>query len=96
MSQVAEKTTPLVTALGPRWLEDLRARGAARFAALGLPTVREEDWRFTNVSPIGGIDFVPADPASGTADLLAGVAYADAPARLVIVNGRTVGALSRT
>jgi Fe-S cluster assembly protein SufD len=102
VTQVAEKTTPLLTALerrpqgGPRWLEDLRARGAARFAALGLPTVRDEEWRFTNVSPIGGVDFVPADPVSGTADLLAGVAYADAPARLVIVNGRTVGALSRT
>ena len=27
-------------------------RGAARFAALGFPTVRQEEWRFTNVAPI--------------------------------------------
>ncbi len=102
MSQVAEKTTPLMTALdrrpqgGPRWLDELRARGAARFAALGLPTVRDEEWRFTNVSPLGAIDFVPADPVSGTANHLAGFAYADAPVRLVVVNGRFDTTLSRT
>ena len=102
MSQVAEKTTPLMAALerrpqgGPRWLDELRTRGAARFAALGLPTVRDEEWRFTNVSPLGAIDFLPADPVSGTADHLAGFAYADAPVRLVIVNGRFDTTLSRT
>jgi len=101
MSQVAEKTTPFMTALesrpqgGPRWLEDLRSRAAARFSALGLPTVRDEDWRFTNVTPIGAIDFTPADPVSGAAEHLAGVAYADAPLRLIIVNGRFDSTLSR-
>ena len=39
-------------AAAPPWLRDLRARGAARFAALGFPTVRQEEWRFTNVAPI--------------------------------------------
>ncbi len=81
---------------GPRWLDDLRARGAARFAALGIPTVREEEWRFTNVAPIGTIDFQPAGQISGTADRLAGFAYTDAPVRLVIVNGRFDSTLSRT
>ena len=54
MSQVAEKPRTMAFASaferrpqgGPRWLEDLRARGAARFAALGLPTVRDEEWQF--------------------------------------------------
>ncbi|HVD94116.1 MAG TPA: Fe-S cluster assembly protein SufD [Vicinamibacterales bacterium] len=102
MSQVAEKTTSFVTALerrpqgGPRWLDDLRSRGAARFTALGIPTVRDEEWRFTNVSPLNGIDFVPAEPISGTASRLAGFAYTDTPLRLVIVNGRFDTTLSRT
>ena len=102
MSQVAEKTTSFVTALerrpqgGPRWLDDLRSRGAARFAALGIPTVRDEEWRFTNVSALNGIDFVPAEPISGTASRLAGLAYTDTPVRLVIVNGRFDTTLSRT
>ena len=48
MTQVAEKPTSFVQALekrplgGPRWLDDLRARGAAKFTALGIPTVRDE------------------------------------------------------
>src|SRR5436305_12708378 len=102
MTPVAEKPTAFAQALekrpqgGPRWLEDLRARGAARFAALGIPTVRDEEWRFTNVAPIGAIDFAPAPQISGAAERLSGFTYADAPVRLVIVNGRFDAILSRT
>jgi Fe-S cluster assembly protein SufD len=102
MTQLAERPAVFATALdqrpqgGPRWLDDLRNRGAARFAALGIPTVREEDWRFTNVAPIGAIDFQAAGQISGTAERLAGFAYTDAPIRLVIVNGRFDTTLSRT
>ena len=102
MTQVAEKPAVFASALdqrpqgGPRWLDDLRARGAARFAALGIPTVRDEEWRFTNVSAIGAVDFSPAGQISGTADRLVGFAYTDAPVRLVIVNGRFDTTLSRT
>ena len=102
MTQLAEKVSPFSTALekrppaGPRWLDDLRGRAAARFAALGVPTVRDEDWRFTNVAPLAAIDFVPAESISGAADRLAGFPYADAPVRLVIVNGRYDATLSRT
>src|SRR5579872_7230366 len=102
MTQVIEKPAVFATALdqrpqgGPRWLDDLRARGAARFVALGIPTVRDEEWRFTNVTPIGAIDFQPAGQISGTADRLTGFAYTDAPVRLVVVNGRFDTTLSRT
>lgn len=34
------------------WLQQLRQQGLAQFAAHGLPTVRDEDWKYTNVSPI--------------------------------------------
>jgi Fe-S cluster assembly protein SufD len=102
MSQVAEKTSSFVAALekrpqgGPRWLEDLRARGAAKFTALGIPTVRDEEWRFTNAAPLAAIEFAPAEPISGAAERLNGFAYTDAPLRLVIVNGRFDTTLSRT
>ena len=102
MSQVAEKAAVFGSALekrpqgGPRWLDDLRARGAAKFAALGIPTVRDEEWRFTNVQPIGAIDFQLAGQISGTAERLAGFACTDAPVRLVVVNGRFDTTLSRT
>jgi Fe-S cluster assembly protein SufD len=104
MTQLAEKPKPMAFAGafegrprgGPRWLEDLRERGAASFTQLGLPTVRDEEWRFTNVSPLASIDFVPAEPISGVAERLNGFPYADAPTRLVIVNGRFDATLSRT
>src|SRR4029079_5440160 len=102
MTQLAEKPAAFAMALekrptgGARWLEDLRSRGAARFAALGIPTVRDEDWRFTNVSVLNSVEFVPAGPISGGAERLHGFAYTDAPVRLVIVNGRFDTTLSRT
>jgi Fe-S cluster assembly protein SufD len=102
MTQVAEKAVVFGNALekrpqgGPRWLEDLRGRGAAKFAALGIPTVRDEEWRFTNVSALGAIDFAAAGPISGAAERLNGYAYTDAPLRLVIVNGKFDTTLSRT
>ncbi len=102
MSQLAEKTSSFLTALerrpqgGPRWLEDLRSRGAAKFTALGIPTVRDEEWRFTNAAPLAAIEFAPAEPMSGAAERLNGFAYTDAPLRLVIVNGRFDTTLSRT
>jgi len=58
MPQLAERIRPWLTAVderpqgAPRWLQDLRDRAASRFGALGFPTVRDEDWRFTNISPI--------------------------------------------
>lgn len=36
----------------PAWLLPLRKAGLARFAKTGLPTLKDEDWRFTNVDPI--------------------------------------------
>jgi Fe-S cluster assembly protein SufD len=34
------------------WLDGLRRRAADRFAAVGFPTSRDEEWRFTPVGPI--------------------------------------------
>jgi Fe-S cluster assembly protein SufD len=36
----------------PEWLQTLRAKGMARFEALGFPTMKNEDWHFTSVAPI--------------------------------------------
>jgi len=45
---------------GQRWVRDLRRSAFERFADLGLPTTRHEDWKYTNVAPIGRIQFQPA------------------------------------
>ena len=100
MTQVAEKLHPWVAARrpesGPRWLQDLRERAAVRFSALGFPTVREEDWRFTNVAPIAASTWTPPDGSTTVApEQLDSFLYSEAPYRLVVVDGRYVPELSR-
>ena len=102
MAQVMEKLQPWLAAVerrphgGPRWLQDLRDRGAARFSALGFPTVRDEDWRFTNIAPIANTEFGPAPvDARANEDILKAVADSDAANRVVVLNGRFSVELSR-
>ncbi len=38
----------------------LRRKGIAAFAALGFPTPRQEEWRFTNIAPITKTAFQPS------------------------------------
>jgi len=40
----------------------LRKAALKRFTELGFPTLRHEDWRFTNVAPIAKIPFKLAGP----------------------------------
>ncbi len=71
------------------WLTRLRAQGLERYRSLGLPTPRVEDWKYTNLKALAGIDFAPAaeapDPAAPTA--LPDGLKVDA-IRRVVVNGR--------
>jgi Fe-S cluster assembly protein SufD len=103
MTQLAEKIQPGVAALeqrptsGPRWLQDLRDRAASRFAELGFPTTRDEDWRFTSVSRIAGTGWSLAPASTQLAESqIDEVLYGDAPHRLIFVNGRFAPQLSRT
>ena len=41
----------------PPWLQEMRERAIARFAAVGFPTTRLEQWRFTSVQPISETPF---------------------------------------
>src|SRR5215203_6149305 len=100
-TQVAEKLQPWMAVLdgrpqgGPRWMQDLRDRAASRFVSLGFPTVREEEWRFTNVAPIAGTEFVVAPPAPVSVAEVDALPYGSLPLRLVVLNGRFSLELSR-
>ena len=75
----------------PSWLFPLRKAGIARFAELGFPTLKHENWRFTNVAPIAKLPFKPVldAAASGlTREALAQFPFAKLPGtRLVFVDG---------
>jgi Fe-S cluster assembly protein SufD len=74
----------------PAWLRELRAAAIERFAALGFPTTRQEDWRFTSVAPIVDGRFVTATGKEGPG--LTGAAATEPT--LVFLNGRYVAELS--
>src|SRR4030095_17006506 len=59
----------------PSWLRDVREQSFAQFERAGFPTVQQEDWKYTNVSPIAKTNFRPVIAANGTA-LLKGEALA--------------------
>lgn len=83
----------------PGWLAPLRAAGLAAFTELGFPTLRDEDWRFTNVAPIADLPFQRARPAAinGTESKIVDEApFSSLPgSRLVFVNGFFAPNLSR-
>ncbi len=47
----------------PAWLAAHRRDALAAFAARGLPSTREEEWRYTNLAPLAALPFALAEPA---------------------------------
>lgn len=84
---------------GPPWLRPFRRAGMTRFAELGFPTLRDEDWRFTNVAPLTRLPFRPwldRSVAGVAGDALKALPLAGLPAtRLVFINGCFAPAFSR-
>ena len=82
-----------LAASDPAWLRPIRRAAIDRFAELGFPTTKNEEWKYTNVAPIARVafEFAPAGARSGLA-----APKADAAAALVFVNGRYAKALSST
>ncbi len=72
----------------------VRAEAAELFRSLGLPHVRQEAWRYTNLRPLAETTFhEPLTALTDGAALLARAPALDAP-RLVFVNGHLNGDLS--
>jgi Fe-S cluster assembly protein SufD len=83
---------------GPDWLEPRRRAAADRFAAVGFPASRDEEWRFTPIGPIAQGSWRPSPgvPASVAADRLAPFIFGQAGwSTLVFVDGAYSEALSR-
>ena len=82
----------------PAWVFPLRKAGIARFAELGFPTLKQEDWRFTNVAAIAKLPFKPmlaASPNRLSPAEVGKFTFGNLPGvRLVFVNGHYQAALS--
>jgi Fe-S cluster assembly protein SufD len=96
-ARFAEQETGLAGAHLP-WLREARQTALARFAELGLPTPRQEDWKYTSVAPIEKRAFQLQPPMAEElpSAWLGRLGELRLPGcyRLVFVNGRHVPALS--
>ncbi|HYR99013.1 MAG TPA: Fe-S cluster assembly protein SufD [Gemmatimonadales bacterium] len=106
MTEVADRTERYVADFeafarngasgAPEWLRELRRGAIARFAELGFPTTKQEEWRFTSVAPIAEQRFVLAPaprsllPAPSDVERLC----VGAGPRVVFVDGRHAPSLS--
>src|SRR5687768_11689497 len=77
------------------WLNQLRADAVDRVGALKVPTTRDEEWRFTDISPLAKLSFQPVRAVSSlqTADVER-FYLEEAATRLVFVDGAYVPQLS--
>ncbi|HXM46293.1 MAG TPA: hypothetical protein VN956_00405, partial [Pyrinomonadaceae bacterium] len=76
----------------PSWLQNLRENSFVKFEQAGLPNIKQEEWKYTNVTPIAKADFAPVLISNGTAltkdGALTPFIYQEArDSRLVFVNG---------
>ncbi|MEZ5064849.1 MAG: Fe-S cluster assembly protein SufD [bacterium] len=83
----------------PAWVREIRESAWAKFEELGFPTVRDEDWRFTDVSALAENAFALA---SGAPDAVRATQLSDLrlgeseTATIVFVDGTYQPTLSRT
>ena len=75
----------------------LRAQAVSRLNVLTVPTLRDEEWRFTDISPLTGLSFQPVRSATDlhAADIEQ-FYLEDATTRLVFVDGVYAPQLSST
>jgi Fe-S cluster assembly protein SufD len=77
----------------PAWLTALREAGAARFAQTGLPTQRQEAWKYTGLNRLKARTFEPAPPSTSVSPLEGKTnLIPDAAHRLIFIDGRLVSA----
>lgn len=70
------------------WAELVRGSAMDRFEHLGFPTVKSEDWKYTNLAPFLKDKIVPAVPTELAPEAIARFVYPEtANNHLVLVNG---------
>lgn len=102
MSEPAVATTlvdlrPAADSPVPTWLADAREWALGQLEVLGLPTQRDEDWKYLRLAPVLDVSFVVSSAADNhglTADALASLAPDLGGSRLVFANGHLVAELS--
>jgi Fe-S cluster assembly protein SufD len=78
------------------WLKKRRASALERVSALSVPTTRDEDWRFTDLSTLYRLKLKPHATESNVEPVvLKSLCFPEATVRLVFVDGRYVASASQ-
>jgi Fe-S cluster assembly protein SufD len=78
------------------WLDLVRNGAMDRFEQLGFPSVRAEEWKYTNLATLAKEDFVPASRGDENVDANRFAYPETTGAQLVVVNGFLRDDLSQT
>ena len=89
-----EKVAAGLPGAGNAWLDQLRADAAAQYQRSGLPTVRDEEWRYTDLRAFKRQQYAIATTVPDVNDIIAALPDYDLP-RVVLVNGYFAPACSR-
>jgi Fe-S cluster assembly protein SufD len=84
LAQLISQRNPLVSA---GWLQSVRDRALNLLRDQALPSTRDEEWRFTDLSALYRTTFQPAAAATITATDLEPWAIVSLPIRIVVING---------
>ncbi len=77
------------------WLPQVREKAAAWVQELAIPTKQDEDWRFTDLSPLLQVEFQAPTPVKLDQDAMASLVLPEAEqSRVVFVNGVYAPSLS--
>ena len=90
-----ERLEPRLAGAKLPWLRNARREAIDRFAELGFPTTRHEDWKYTNVATIEKRAFMSPIASNGVEAAQVNAHALAGAHRLVFVNGRYDAALSR-
>lgn len=71
----------------PTWLVELRDRGTAIHRELGVPTTKNEEWKYTPLRSLAGVNWNPGEPGPAVFSVEP-TQYAETTIRVVLVNGR--------
>lgn len=91
LQKLMKLRSPLSVAAG--WLATERDQAAMLLQEQTLPTTRDEDWRFTDLTPLYGVDFRVAQPRELPLEAIEAFCLPDT-LRLVFVNGAYAPQLS--
>ena len=93
----ADRFAQIEASDSPGWLAGRRKAAFAEYAATGLPTVKEEEWRYTDMSAVAKTAYATPEEADSkrVAALIEQHVLREAAAVMVFINGRYAAAHSR-